>query len=222
MISTPEDVNRLRGIAFSPVATAESIEACLALFVAHALVTDTDRKAALTKLKTHSRSAEGRDLIHASGAVPHLVHMIVDLGTIDALVATIVNLAFSNHPHKRIVDTLLESGVLSRLVWALDCQSEVTVRSALNAMVNIGISDEKHKDVLCSTPNFPPQLVRCLRSANEPVQLSAARLLHSVCCRDSKVRYDTLKNPLTHQVNCVCAPSCHFLDHCKHFQPDFL
>lgn len=188
MVQTEDDVASVRAVAFSPLATKESIEACLALFVSHTFVTDADRKTALTKLKTHSRSTEGRDLIHASGVVPHLVQMIVDLGTIEAIMATIVNLAFSNHPHKRIIDALLDAGVLGRLVWAIDCQSELTVRSALNAMVNIGISGETNKDALSSIPDFAPQLVRCLKSPIEPVQLSAARLLHSICCRDNKVR----------------------------------
>jgi hypothetical protein len=193
MIQTESDIETVRVVGSTREPSAEAIDACLALFLNYDTVTDVDRKAALTQLKTFSREDGGRELLFQTGIVPQLVAMMVDLGTIDVLAALVVNLGYSNHPHDKIIKTLLASGVISKLVWTLECRAPLTVRSALNAMVNLGIGHEDNKDRICTTPNFPQQLVRCLQHCESTVQLSASRLLHSLCCREKKISIDRVQ-----------------------------
>eukprot|EP00037_Helgoeca_nana_P027439 m.314173 g.314173 ORF g.314173 m.314173 type:complete len:1163 (-) comp27495_c0_seq2:110-3598(-) len=193
MIQTESDIETVRVAGSTREPSAEAIDACLALFLNYDTVTDVDRKAALTQLKTFSREDGGRELLFQTGIVPQLVAMMVDLGTIDVLAALVVNLGYSNHPHDKIIKTLLASGVISKLVWTLECRAPLTVRSALNAMVNLGIGHEDNKDRICTTPNFPQQLVRCLQHCESTVRLSASRLLHSLCCREKKISIDRVQ-----------------------------
>eukprot|EP00041_Stephanoeca_diplocostata_P030783 m.940223 g.940223 ORF g.940223 m.940223 type:complete len:939 (+) comp23826_c0_seq2:319-3135(+) len=186
-IHSDTDAAAVRDLAMSPHATPESVGACVAMFLATEHVSDEDRSAAMVQLKLHARYAEGRNFIYRTGCIPQLVFLLVDPGTVEAAVATIVNLAYTAHPTRNIIDALVQANIVQRITWVLEFAPAGARKSALNALVNVAIGSNEYKSLICRHPGLPEQLVRCIRCAEEGINFNAARLVHSLCCDGDQI-----------------------------------